>query len=184
MRRIPAQRLNSSDSLTQLTKEDEKQAGDEIEVRREDQDKINKFSRLHQRELALEEELKAKSVGSSISTERPQADSVATCRKRERSSTTSRPSSSWLMKMNLFGMLPLLSQFPLQLYLCRYSYKIGDAFFHVSLPVAQEMLGRSGARVERELREQEEKLEDIRAEMAALKVDLYSRFGKTINLEV
>jgi prefoldin subunit 4 len=49
-------------SASQLTKEDEEAAGDEIEVRREDQDKINKFSRLHQRELLYEEELKAKSV--------------------------------------------------------------------------------------------------------------------------
>ncbi len=46
----------------QLTKEEEATAGDEIEVRREDQDKINKFSRLHQRELNLEEELKLKNV--------------------------------------------------------------------------------------------------------------------------
>jgi prefoldin subunit 4 len=52
------------------------------------------------------------------------------------------------------------------------------------LPVAQEMLGLSAARVEQDLRLKEEKLEDIRAEMTALKVDLYSRFGKTINLEV
>ena len=36
---------------------------DEIEVRREDQDKINKFSRLHQRETVLEEDLKIKAVG-------------------------------------------------------------------------------------------------------------------------
>ncbi|PBP27481.1 major facilitator superfamily transporter [Diplocarpon rosae] len=44
-----------------LTKEDEAASGgDEVEVRREDQDKINKFSRLHQREMALEEELKSK----------------------------------------------------------------------------------------------------------------------------
>lgn len=33
-------------------------------MRREDQDKINKFSRLHQREMALEEELKVKAVRS------------------------------------------------------------------------------------------------------------------------
>lgn len=46
----------------QLTKEDEQAAGDEIEVRREDQDKINKFSRLHQRELKYEEELQVISV--------------------------------------------------------------------------------------------------------------------------
>ncbi|KAK4988575.1 hypothetical protein LTR50_003871 [Elasticomyces elasticus] len=44
----------------QLSKEDEAAAGDEIEVRREDQDKINRFSRLHQREKLLQEELKVK----------------------------------------------------------------------------------------------------------------------------
>lgn len=44
----------------QLSKEDEE--GDGVEVRREDQDKINKFSRLHQRETALKEELQLKSV--------------------------------------------------------------------------------------------------------------------------
>jgi hypothetical protein len=49
-----------------LSKEDEATTGgDEVEVRREDQDKINKFSRLHQREIALEEELKSKHVSSS-----------------------------------------------------------------------------------------------------------------------
>jgi prefoldin subunit 4 len=36
--------------------------GEEVEVRREDQDKINRFSRLHQREISLEEELKSKHV--------------------------------------------------------------------------------------------------------------------------
>ncbi len=35
---------------------------DEQEVRREDQDKINRFSRLHQREMLLEDELKLKAV--------------------------------------------------------------------------------------------------------------------------
>lgn len=51
-------------SCLQLSKEDEKAASaDEVEVRREDQDKINKFSRLHQREISLEEELAAKHVG-------------------------------------------------------------------------------------------------------------------------
>ena len=35
---------------------------DNGEVRREDQDKINAFSRLHQREMALEDMLKTKAV--------------------------------------------------------------------------------------------------------------------------
>lgn len=43
----------------QLTREEEAST-DDNEVRREDQDKINRFSRLHQVEGTLEEELKAK----------------------------------------------------------------------------------------------------------------------------
>jgi hypothetical protein len=47
----------------QLTKEEEASAGNEdLEVRREDQEKINRFSSLHQKETALEEELQAKIV--------------------------------------------------------------------------------------------------------------------------
>lgn len=47
----------------QLTKEEEAAAGGEdMEVRREDQEKINKFSSLHQKETLLEEELRAKIV--------------------------------------------------------------------------------------------------------------------------
>lgn len=64
-RETPASCLNrpaNADSRVQLTKADEATAGDEVEVRREDQDKINKFSRLHQRELNIQDELKAKMV--------------------------------------------------------------------------------------------------------------------------
>jgi len=49
----------------QLSKEDEGMGGsEENEVRREDQEKINRFSRLHQREAVLEDQLKAKQVSS------------------------------------------------------------------------------------------------------------------------
>ncbi|KAI8932811.1 hypothetical protein NX059_010297 [Plenodomus lindquistii] len=44
-----------------LTKEEEAAAGNEdMEVRREDQEKINRFSSLHQKEEVIEEELRAK----------------------------------------------------------------------------------------------------------------------------
>ena len=47
----------------QLTKEEEASASaEDMEVRREDQEKINKFSSLHQKETSLEEELRAKIV--------------------------------------------------------------------------------------------------------------------------
>ncbi len=62
-------------------------------------------------------------------------------------------------------------------------YKIGDAFFHVSLEQAQEMLATSNGRIEEAIMELEDKLGTIREEMTELKVELYARFGRTINLE-
>lgn len=54
----------STKKKKQLSKEDEVAAGagSDNEVRREDQDKINRFSRLHQRETILEGVLKGKQV--------------------------------------------------------------------------------------------------------------------------
>jgi len=45
------------------------------------------------------------------------------------------------------------------------------------------MLGISGGNVEEEITGLEEKLANIRQEMLQLKVELYARFGKSINLE-
>ncbi|KAL7623637.1 hypothetical protein AAE478_005189 [Parahypoxylon ruwenzoriense] len=128
-----------------LTKEDEA-AGDEVEVRREDQDKINKFSRLHQRELNLEEELKAKNK------EKEELDDITT----------------ELELADEDDAIP---------------YKIGDAFFHLPLPQAQEMLASSTSRVEEDVSALEDKLSVLKDEMTQLKVELYARFGRSINLE-
>ncbi|KAI0550407.1 Prefoldin subunit-domain-containing protein [Xylaria curta] len=129
-----------------LTKDDEATTGDEVEVRREDQDKINKFSRLHQRELNLEEELKSKNK------EKEELDDVT-----------------------------------LELELAdedeNVPYKIGDAFFHIPLPQAQEMLAESTSRIEEEVSELEDKIGTTKEEMQQLKVELYARFGRSINLE-
>ncbi|KAL2214258.1 Gim complex component GIM3-like protein [Sarocladium strictum] len=128
-----------------ISKEDET-GGDEVEVRREDQDKINKFSRLHQRELALEEELQGKSK------EKEELEDITT-------------------------ELELADEDD------KVQYKIGDSFFHLPLEQAQEMLATAATRVENESNEIDEKLGNIRDEMTKLKVDLYARFGKQINLE-
>ncbi|KAI0830912.1 Prefoldin, subunit 4 [Hypoxylon sp. FL0890] len=128
-----------------LTKEDEA-AGDEVEVRREDQDKINKFSRLHQRELNMEEELKVKNK------EKEELEDIST-------------------ELELAD-----EDEPVP-------YKIGDAFFHIPLPLAQELLASSTSRVEEEVSALEDKLGTVKDEMTQLKVELYARFGRSINLE-
>ncbi|KAK4040333.1 Prefoldin subunit-domain-containing protein [Parachaetomium inaequale] len=133
-------------SRRMLTKEEEDAMGDEVEVRREDQDKINKFSRLHQHELSIEEELKGKNK------EKEELDDI----------------TAELELADEDDTVP---------------YKIGDAFFHLPLPQAQEMLELSTARLDEEIGELEDKMGTIREEMTQLKVELYARFGKTINLE-
>lgn len=65
--------------------------------------------------------------------------------------------------------------------MCR--YKIGDAFFHIPLPQAQEMLAESSSRIEEEVSELEDKIGTAKEEMQQLKVELYARFGRSINLE-
>lgn len=62
-------------------------------------------------------------------------------------------------------------------------YKIGDAFFHVSLEQAQEMLATSTSNIEEEVSALEDKMGTVKDEMTQLKVELYARFGRSINLE-
>lgn len=63
------------------------------------------------------------------------------------------------------------------------SYKIGESFFHVTVTQAQEMLETSSTKIEEEISGLEDKLNTAREEMTQLKVDLYARFGRSINLE-
>ncbi|EKD19519.1 uncharacterized protein L3040_002601 [Drepanopeziza brunnea f. sp. 'multigermtubi'] len=130
-----------------LTKEDEAATGgDGVEVRREDQDKINKFSRLHQREIALEDELKSKQK------EKEDLDDI----------------SNELELADEDDKIP---------------YKIGDSFISLPLPEVQDMLATSTSRIEEDVSALEEKLGTTQEEMSQLKVELYARFGKSINLE-
>ncbi|KAK4223190.1 Prefoldin subunit-domain-containing protein [Podospora fimiseda] len=152
-------------SKRMLTKEEEDAAGDEIEVRREDQDKINKFSRLHSHELILEEELKVKNVRLSLC---PNCPEYAVLNPKQKEKEELDDISTELELADEDEKVP---------------YKIGDSFFHLPLEQAQELLGLSMAKIEEEIGELEDKMSAIREEMTQLKVELYARFGKTINLE-
>ncbi|KAH6662050.1 Prefoldin subunit-domain-containing protein [Halenospora varia] len=130
-----------------LSKEDEaKAAGDEVEVRREDQDKINRFSRLHQREIVIEDELKAKHK------EKEDLEDVS----------------------NELELVDEDEKIP---------YKIGDGFVSLPLSEVQQRLTATTEQIEEEVTALEEKLTTIREEQTQLKVELYARFGRSINLE-
>lgn len=64
-----------------------------------------------------------------------------------------------------------------------FRYKIGDSFISLPLPEVQELLSSSTEKIEEEVSGIEEKLGGIREEMRQLKVALYARFGRSINLE-
>ncbi|QDS77649.1 hypothetical protein FKW77_002868 [Venturia effusa] len=131
-----------------LTKEEEA-ATEDIEVRREDQEKINKFSRLHQRESTLEEQLKQKQK------DKEDLEEINT-------------------ELEELELMDEDSKIP---------YKIGDSFFTLPLPEVQELVSGSTAKIEEDVSKLEEKISTIREEMSELKVALYARFGRSINLE-
>ena len=62
-------------------------------------------------------------------------------------------------------------------------YKIGDTFISLPLPEVQELLAASTSKIEESVSAVEDRLGAIREEMESLKIDLYARFGKSINLE-
>ncbi|PBP15401.1 prefoldin subunit 4 [Diplocarpon rosae] len=62
-------------------------------------------------------------------------------------------------------------------------YKIGDSFISLPLPEVQDLLVTSTSRIEKDVSALEARLEGTQEEMAQLKVELYARFGKSINLE-
>ncbi|EEH08527.1 prefoldin subunit [Histoplasma capsulatum G186AR] len=130
-----------------LSKEDEAAAGgDETEVRREDQEKINRFSRLHQRETMLEEQLKTKHK------DKEDLEEVS-------------------MELELADEDEKIP------------YKIGDSFISLPLSEAQSLLTAATERIDDEVSKLEENLSDVRDELQQLKVALYARFGRSINLE-
>ncbi|KAF2103843.1 prefoldin subunit 4 [Rhizodiscina lignyota] len=132
-----------------LTKEDEASTGGEdIEVRREDQDKINKFSRLHQREQTLEDELKTK----------------------QKDKEDLQEVSNDIEELELDADEDTKVQ-------------IGDSFVALPLPEVQELLSHSSDKIDKDVTALEDKLSSVRDEMQDLKVALYARFGRSINLE-
>lgn len=62
-------------------------------------------------------------------------------------------------------------------------YKVGDAFFQIKATKALKMVEVSSAKMDKEIGSLEDTLGSVRDDMTQLKVDLYARFGRSINLE-
>jgi prefoldin subunit 4 len=132
-------------------------------VTREDQDNINRFSTLHQKQSLLKEELEAKLVSSSLPPSSPPVNT---------------PQQEKEYLVDVTSELELADEDELV------PYKIGDSFFHLPLEEVQELLEKSTAKIEEDIEEIEHKIDANRETMEALKVELYAKFGKAINLDV
>eukprot|EP01136_Pigoraptor_vietnamica_P034224 Opistho-1_new@97928 len=63
------------------------------------------------------------------------------------------------------------------------SFKLGEVFVHVSNEKAQELLNEKVAKLDEEVERLTNEVESINSTMKQLKVSLYAKFGKSINLE-
>ena len=62
-------------------------------------------------------------------------------------------------------------------------YKIGDSFVLLPLVQCMERIGKEQSVLNSDLEECEKKVNAIDAQLKDLKTQLYSKFGKSINLE-
>ncbi|KEP55414.1 prefoldin subunit 4 [Rhizoctonia solani 123E] len=62
-------------------------------------------------------------------------------------------------------------------------YKIGEAFFHISLKRAQMLLQKDQESIDSEINGLQGEIDQCQQEMKDLKVALYAKFGKQINLD-
>ncbi|CCX04390.1 putative prefoldin subunit 4 [Pyronema domesticum] len=128
-----------------LSKEDE--SATEVQVTRADQDKINAFSTLHQKQTALQEDLKTK---------RQDKEYVEEVKEE----------------------LELADEDELV------PYKVGDSFFLLPLEEVQELLQGDLDGADEKISEIEEQIDENKGVLDGLKVELYAKFGKAINLDV
>ena len=64
-----------------------------------------------------------------------------------------------------------------------FSYQIGEVFFHLDGDQTQEMLETTKTFIQKEMDSLKSEAKDIERVLSDLKVQLYAKFGNSINLE-
>ncbi|KAK0254629.1 hypothetical protein LTR91_023709 [Friedmanniomyces endolithicus] len=154
-------------SKRMLSREEEAQIGEEKEVRREDQEKINRFSRLHSREKGIDEQLKAREASNALNVRAAPPQQVTNAGLQKEKEDLEEISAE----------LELADEDD------KVPYRIGDSFFSLPVSEVQDLLSSSVERINGNVESLEEKLSGLRDEMRELKAALYGRFGRSINLE-
>ncbi|KAK1058840.1 hypothetical protein LTR74_013068 [Friedmanniomyces endolithicus] len=169
-------------SKRMLSREEEAQIGEEKEVRREDQEKINRFSRLHSREKGIDEQLKAREASNALTGRAAPSPWLVTNKEKEDLEEISAELELADEEDKVPYVMPDYREDEASL-TRRNRYRIGDSFFSLPVSEVQELLSSSVGRINGNVESLEEKLSGLRDEMRELKAALYGRFGRSINLE-
>ncbi|PVG02576.1 Prefoldin subunit 4 [Serendipita vermifera] len=62
-------------------------------------------------------------------------------------------------------------------------YRVGEAFAHLPLETAQQRLAAEQEAIEKEVERAQESVDECQSAMKELKMQLYSKFGTSINLD-
>jgi prefoldin subunit 4 len=88
------------------------------------------------------------------------------------------------MRMSLFCEHPVLSSVKEISLMVSSSYRVGEAFLHIPLTRAHKHLTRDQESLDADIAKLRDGAEDCEKTMKQLKVSLYAKFGKAINLDV
>lgn len=64
-----------------------------------------------------------------------------------------------------------------------FSYQIGEVFFHLDGDQTQELLEKEKTSIQKDMESLKGEAKDVERVLAELKVQLYAKFGTSINLE-
>ncbi|ORX35716.1 hypothetical protein BD324DRAFT_603088 [Kockovaella imperatae] len=155
--------------MSLLPPEDEQ---DDIEVAWEDQQRISSFSKLNNRLTDIQDQLKLKQVSISQSTLPLGFQS----RGFRAENSPPQEEKEYYDDLSTEFMLADSSSGP-------FLYRIGEAFFYLPLKDAKKQLKGDLSRYNREISDLNDRAEECQKGMKELKVMLYAKFGKQINLE-
>ena len=143
----------------------------------EDQKRINTFSKLNTRLRGIEDRLAALTV--STDPRAAHAVSPVDSRKKKRS-TISRPSSSSRTRTRSYRTFSVRVIRPTHR---AHRYKIGESFLHLPQARALKRLEKDQADIAAQLSDLSATAEECERGMKGLKVVLYAKFGRAINLD-
>ena len=157
----------------------------------EDQQRISTFSKLNTRLRGIEDRLEALTVSTHpLNPRTPFSPIIMHRRHRQQEKEALDDLATELELTDEDQIIPYVSPSPSSIPIARpipshspHRYKIGESFLHLPLPRALKRLEKDQADITAQLTDLSATAEECEKGMKALKVVLYAKFGRAINLD-